>query len=303
MPSKRSKKTQTAKKRKTGAKKATGTVKQTRKAATRKKVNTKKKGSSGKKKTAKKKVATKKKVAVGKKKAAKKKVATKKKVAVGKKKAAKKKTSAGKKRPTSKKKAAARKKPAKSVRPAALSRTRQGPKGIPPIPVTPPQPKWAPGPAHSAYQKALKLLHGKKFRPAQKALLTILKNYPEVTEVTARVQGLLKVCERALGTQETKAVRSPEELFNMAVFHHNRGELEEALETFALALKGARDRTDHILYAMAASELSLGNTEEALNHLEKSVKLNPDNRFFAQNDSDFESLASNARFQELINPE
>ena len=172
-----------------------------------------------------------------------------------------------------------------------------------PKPVEPRQPKWPPSPAHEAYEQAMKLLHDKKYGTAQQALLKILEDFPNATEVGPRVHALLRVCERAIQTREAQSPSSAEELFDLAVFYHNNGQYKKALTTLSHALKKAKRRLDHIFYAMAASELSLGNADDALKHLEKAVELNRDNRFFAQNDSDFESLASNVRFQELIRPD
>ncbi|MFB3067907.1 MAG: hypothetical protein ACE1ZI_01440, partial [Acidobacteriota bacterium] len=78
---------------------------------------------------------------------------------------------------------------------------------------------------------------------------------------------------------------------------------DQALANYSRALKLSKTDRDHILYAMAATALSVGNTDDALKHLEKAIQLNQENRFFAHNDPDFEPLTTNQEFQKLIFPE
>ncbi len=93
------------------------------------------------------------------------------------------------------------------------------------------------------------------------------------------------------------------EVFDQAVFYHNSGQHECALETYSRALKLSKKDQDHIYYAMAATELSMGNTEAALQNLETAIQMNQENRFFANNDPDFQILATDKKFQELIHPD
>ena len=157
-------------------------------------------------------------------------------------------------------------------------------------------------PVYKAYEEALKLFHKKQYAKAKDRLTQVIKKFPEETEVLARVRTFLKVCERQLKSHKDTA-SSPEELFNQAVFYHNAGQYERALENYARALKVSKKDQDHIYYAMAATELSMGSTDKALKHLEQAIQMNQENRFFAHNDPDFQILATDTTFQELVQPD
>ena len=157
-------------------------------------------------------------------------------------------------------------------------------------------------PVYKAYENALKLFHKKQYAKARERLVKVIATFPEETEVLARAQSFLRVCERQLASHKDTA-SSPEEIFNQGVFWHNSGQYERALGNYSRALKSSKQDQDHIYYAMAATELSMGNTDAALKHLEKAIQMNQVNRFFAHNDPDFQFLATDKNFQELIQPD
>jgi len=208
-----------------------------------------------------------------------------------------------KKKPATKatKKTATKKKVAKKSAKKTPAKKRRAQK-----PVITPQliekPKREALPVYKAYEEALKLCHKKQYAKAKDRLTQIIAKFPEETEVLARVQSFLKVCERQLKSHKETA-NAPEEFFNQAVFYHNAGQYEHALENYARALKLSKKDQDHIYYAMAATELSMGSTDTALKHLEQAIQLNQENRFFAHNDPDFQLLATDTKFQELVQPD
>lgn len=152
------------------------------------------------------------------------------------------------------------------------------------------------------YQEGLTLLHEKKYKKANQRLLHIVNKFPQELEVIARVKSLLKVCEKNMRVEE-KQPRTGEGVFHQGVVCHNAGRFNEALDCYSRALKLTKKEKDHIHYALAATEASLGNNEKALSHLKKAIQIRQKNRFFANNDPDFEPLRENERFTELIRPE
>ncbi|HZD94991.1 MAG TPA: hypothetical protein VE133_12100, partial [Candidatus Sulfotelmatobacter sp.] len=46
-----------------------------------------------------------------------------------------------------------------------------------------------------------------------------------------------------------------------------------------------------------------GQVESSLKNLGEAIRLNPQNRFQARNDSDFQNMADDPRFTELLYPE
>ncbi len=131
----------------------------------------------------------------------------------------------------------------------------------------------------------------------------MLEAYPNEIEVSARARTFSKVCDNNLRTQKKYSPVTPEEIFDQGVFHHNAGQYDQALVHYSRALKLSKGNRDHILYAMAATAISTGNTDDALKHLEKAIQINQENRFFAHNDPDFEPLTTDQEFQKLIFPD
>ena len=102
---------------------------------------------------------------------------------------------------------------------------------------------------------------------------------------------------------EEKQPQTGEEVFHQGVVCHNAGKFDEALDCFSRALKLTKKEKDHIHYALAATEASVGNNENALRHLREAIQIRQENRFFANNDPDFEFLHENEQFAELLHPE
>ena len=167
--------------------------------------------------------------------------------------------------------------------------------------VTPP--KECTARIYGLYEKALALLHKNNYRKARESFGRLLEGFPDEIEIAASVRSFIRVCDRHLQEPRKERLRTSEDIFNQAVVQHNQSQYKEALVFFSRALKLSKKRKDHIHYAMAASEVCAGNTDQALKHLKKAISSNQENRFFASNDPDFESLADNKIFLDLVHPE
>ncbi len=152
------------------------------------------------------------------------------------------------------------------------------------------------------YEEALRLLHQKEYEEAHSLLLEVSSFFADEPEVLARVEAYVKVCETNLA-EEKAPPKTAESMFDLGVLHHNAGHYKAALDCFVKALKLANGDQDHIYYAMAASEIPLGNIDTALKNLRKSIEIREENRFVARNDPDFEPLAQNREFQALVRPQ
>jgi tetratricopeptide (TPR) repeat protein len=102
--------------------------------------------------------------------------------------------------------------------------------------------------------------------------------------------------------QAATVFRSPEEHYDYAVSLVNVGDYVSAREHLEKILKQA-PKSDYAWYGMAVLDCLTGHFEDALNALRESIQLNPANRFQARNDSDFNNLADDPRFTELLYPE
>jgi len=203
-----------------------------------------------------------------------------------------------KKQPAKKKQAAKRKAPAKKKAPV---KKHVAPKREVSF-VQPPKRRFASG-VCTLYAQALSLLHQKKHKPASQQFNRLIERFPGEIAIIARARSFLRICDRHLPAPEKDTAHTPEEIFNQGVFYHNDGRYDKALGDYSRALKLSKKNNDHIYYAMAATELSMGNAENALKHLEKAIQLNEENRYFANNDPDFEPLATNNRFRNLLHPD
>lgn len=150
------------------------------------------------------------------------------------------------------------------------------------------------------FEEAVSLLHHKKYRDARDLFVRITQSFPEEIEVLDRVNAFLKICDAHLRRRRESPPSTGEEFFDRGVMHHNIGEYEEALECFSNALKMTRRNSHDIHYAMAATEVHLGNYQKALKSLKRAIELKEEHRFHARNDPDFEPLTHEEKFQQLV---
>ena len=95
---------------------------------------------------------------------------------------------------------------------------------------------------------------------------------------------------------------SHEEHYDYAVSLLNDGHYEDAREQFKLILK-ANDKADYALYGLAVLSSMTGDSHHCLEHLTEAIRQNPRNRIQARADSDFQDMADDPRFTELLYPE
>jgi tetratricopeptide (TPR) repeat protein len=88
-------------------------------------------------------------------------------------------------------------------------------------------------------------------------------------------------------------------LYTLGVGALNSRHLDEAIEYLNKAQKSA-PKLEHICYALAAAYSLRGDAESALQRLKEAIALRPENRIQARSDEDFQALATDARFRELV---
>jgi len=82
----------------------------------------------------------------------------------------------------------------------------------------------------------------------------------------------------------------------------NTGDYDTAREHLDKMLK-QQPKSDYVLYGLAALSCLTGHIEEALKTLDEAIQVSPALRFQARNDSDFQNLAEDPRFTELLYPD
>lgn len=145
----------------------------------------------------------------------------------------------------------------------------------------------------------MQLLQEGKFEKARPLFEKLVHNgAPELLE---RSRTYLAVCERN-GRKNGLAFSNPEERYDYAISLLNNGHYEDARDQFESLLK---DDTlvDYAHYGLAILNSITGQAEECLDHLHKAIDLNPQNRIQARGDTDFNDMADDPRFTELLYPE
>ncbi len=149
------------------------------------------------------------------------------------------------------------------------------------------------------YEAGLKLMQERKFERAKGMLQKVLEGPSR--ELADRAAVHLSTCNRELG-RSTTSFKTPEEHYDYAVSLMNQGNYEECRAHLEKILKQT-PKADYALYGLAVLDCLTGKVEDALRHLDEAIRLNPQNRFQARNDSDFQNLADDPRFTELLYPE
>jgi tetratricopeptide (TPR) repeat protein len=123
-----------------------------------------------------------------------------------------------------------------------------------------------------------------------------------VAGVAERARVHLRLCEQKL-SRPVPPPKKPEELYALGVGALNLRRLDDAIVYLNKAQKSA-PKLEHISYALAAAYSLRGDAEDALLHLKAAINLRPQNRIQAKRDEDFQGLAMDARFRDLVlNPQ
>jgi tetratricopeptide (TPR) repeat protein len=149
------------------------------------------------------------------------------------------------------------------------------------------------------YQNALQLMQQGKFEKARVLFEKLSRDAPP--EILERSRMYLIVCQRNV-RESSLEFATPAEQYDYAVSLLNSGSFEEARDQFEAILVGAPE-ADFAHYGMALLSSMTGQAEEALDHLSRSIQLNPSNRIQARSDPDFIDMADDPRFTELLYPE
>ena len=119
-----------------------------------------------------------------------------------------------------------------------------------------------------------------------------------VAGVAERARVHLRLCERKL-SRPAPAPKKPEDLYTLGVGALNSRRLDDAIEYLNKAQKSA-PKLEHVCYALAAAYSLRGDAADALQNLKEAIALRPQNRILAKRDEDFQPLAADARFRELV---
>ena len=154
--------------------------------------------------------------------------------------------------------------------------------------------------ALQSYEAGLRAMQEHKFDKAKPLFQKVLTGPSK--ELIDRATVHLNICNQHLDRPASSQFKTPEEHFDYAVSLMNAGDYVTAREHLDKLLKQS-PKADYVIYGLAALECLTGHVEDSLRHLDEALRLNPQLRFQARNDSDFQNLAEDPRFTELLYPD
>jgi tetratricopeptide (TPR) repeat protein len=149
------------------------------------------------------------------------------------------------------------------------------------------------------YEQALKALQAQKYDRAKPLLEKVMTAGSK--ELSDRAAMHLSICKQQLAKTSQKFGNAAEQ-YDYAVSLMNMGDYVGAREQLEKLLKND-PKLDYAWYGFSVLDCLTGHFPEALQHLTEAIRLNPANRFQARNDTDFQNLADDPRFTELLYPE
>jgi tetratricopeptide (TPR) repeat protein len=149
------------------------------------------------------------------------------------------------------------------------------------------------------YESAIKLMQSGKFEKAHDAFSKMLAGAPQ--DLADRIRMYIAACVAQIHKGST-TFESHEERYDYAISLLNHGHYEDAREHFQTILLD-HDTADYAFYGLALLASMTSNTDGCIEHLTEAIRLNAHNRFQARLDSDFDNVANDPRFTELLYPE
>ena len=154
--------------------------------------------------------------------------------------------------------------------------------------------------ALQSYEAGLRAMQEHKFDKAKPHFQKVLAG--PIKELADRATVHLSICNQHLERSAATQFKTPEEHYDYAVSLMNVGDYVTAREHLEKLLK-QNAKTDYVIYGLAALDCLTGHVEDSLRRLDEALHLNSQLRFQARNDSDFQNLAEDPRFTELLYPD
>jgi tetratricopeptide (TPR) repeat protein len=149
------------------------------------------------------------------------------------------------------------------------------------------------------YEAGLRAMQERKFEKAKGYLQKVLGGPSK--ELVDRASVHLSTCNQH-SERVSNQFKSSEEHYDFAVSLMNVGDYVGAREHLEKLSKQV-PQADYVLYGLAALDCLTGHVEDSLRNLDQAIRMNATLRFQARNDSDFQNLAEDPRFTELLYPD
>jgi tetratricopeptide (TPR) repeat protein len=145
-----------------------------------------------------------------------------------------------------------------------------------------------------SFGEAVKTFRKGNCEKAVELFKALMKKHASEKELVDRAQTYLEICQK-VKSEKTIPLKTFDDLYENGVILMNKGEYEEALMLFNKAVEKDPSYAK-ILYFIAAIHQLMGNTDQSLEFLKKSIQKDKYFKILAQNDSDFEALREDKKF-------
>jgi tetratricopeptide (TPR) repeat protein len=149
------------------------------------------------------------------------------------------------------------------------------------------------------YEAALRLMQEGKYEKAHMAFNSMLASSP--ADLAERIRMYINACLLQISKGQNKFL-SHEERYDYAISLINVGNYEDARSELKNII-AENNEADYAFYGLAILASMTGDTHTCLEHLTEAIRLNAKNRIQARADSDFQDMADDPRFTELLYPE
>ncbi len=180
---------------------------------------------------------------------------------------------------------------------ASSTPAKRTPRTLAGVAVTPPDDARAQ--AIALYEAAIRLMQEGKFDKAHAAFDKMLASAPG--DLADRVRMYINACLLQVAKGKT-TFTTQEEQYDYAISLLNNGHYDDAREQFRTILS-QKPNADYAFYGLALLSSMTGDSHTCLEHLTEAIRQNPRNRIQARSDSDFQDMADDPRFTELLYPE
>jgi len=150
------------------------------------------------------------------------------------------------------------------------------------------------------FSEALELLQKGELAEAKDLFESIASSNPDEPVLTERARTYARICNRK-GRPEDPEPDAPDQFYYQAVLLLNDGDSDAAIKLLDKALQSAPSSAK-FLYARASASAIKGNTEQAVSDLRQAIAADPQIRFQATNDPDFEQIREEPAFIDIIEP-
>jgi len=146
----------------------------------------------------------------------------------------------------------------------------------------------------AAYSKSMKIFRKGDFQKAANAIKAFLQEYPSEMELTERANIYLNICEGRLD-KEKITLKTFSDYYQYGVYKMNQGELKESLKALEKASE-KKPKEGKVPYLMANVFCLMEDENKCLEYLKKAVKMDNFFGLLAQNETTFEALQENKKF-------